>query len=82
MASYQLIKEGGEEGTFNLHGKSCVMRIDCGHGGDVESAFPKHNPSSHYSKSGLSAGTSTPSPPSARLVSLDVFRGLTVVVSW
>ncbi|KAI3467842.1 hypothetical protein Pfo_024505 [Paulownia fortunei] len=34
MASYQLIKEAGEERTLDLRGKNCAVRVDGGHGGD------------------------------------------------
>lgn len=84
MASYQLIKQAGDEGTLDLHRKNCALPVDGGHGGDVESAFQKINPSSPRLRSGFSTGVNAPSkgtPTSARLVSLDVFRGLTVVVT-
>ncbi|KAL0363828.1 UNVERIFIED_CONTAM: Heparan-alpha-glucosaminide N-acetyltransferase [Sesamum angustifolium] len=81
MASYQLIKESDEDGALDLERKDCTLHVE-GYNVDVESAFQKINPSSPPLRSGsdtganaASRGTSTP----ARLVSLDVFRGLTVV---
>lgn len=71
MASYKLLKE---EGTLSL--PTCSLRIDGGHVCDVESAHHKINPPSPRMKSN---GVNAPSSP--RLVSLDVFRGLTVVVN-
>ncbi|KAK4395702.1 Heparan-alpha-glucosaminide N-acetyltransferase [Sesamum angolense] len=82
MASYQLIKESDEDGALDLERKDCTLHVE-GYNVDVESAFQKINPSSPPLQSGsdtganaASRGTSTP----ARLVSLDVFRGLTVVL--
>ncbi|KAL2226709.1 UNVERIFIED_CONTAM: Heparan-alpha-glucosaminide N-acetyltransferase [Sesamum indicum] len=84
MASYQLIKEAGEDGTLDLQRKDCTLHVE-GCNGDVESAFQKIYPSSpplrpagsDTAANGASRGTS----PSARLASLDVFRGLTVAVT-
>lgn len=85
MASYKLIIDGGEEGTLDLRAKNCALRID---GGDVESANLKSNTSSPrlrplgFNGGGGGGNASTKStPPSGRLVSLDIFRGLTVVVN-
>ncbi|XP_011075723.1 heparan-alpha-glucosaminide N-acetyltransferase-like [Sesamum indicum] len=83
MASYQLIKEAGEDGTLDLQRKDCTLHVE-GCNGDVESAFQKIYPSSpplrpagsDTAANGASRGTS----PSARLASLDVFRGLTVAL--
>lgn len=81
MASYKLIRDGGEEGTLDLRAKNCALRID---GGDVESAYLKSNTSCPWLRPlGFNSGggnASTKSPPSGRLVSLDIFRGLTVVL--
>ncbi|KAL0386334.1 UNVERIFIED_CONTAM: Heparan-alpha-glucosaminide N-acetyltransferase [Sesamum radiatum] len=82
MASYQLIKEAGEDGALDLQRKDCTLHVEGCNGHDIESAFQKINPSSPLRSgsdtgaNGASRGTS----PSARLVSLDVFRGLTVVL--
>ncbi|KAL8534965.1 hypothetical protein ACS0TY_010838 [Phlomoides rotata] len=70
MASYKLLKE---EGTLSL--PTCSLRIDGAHVCDVDSALHKINPPSPRMKSN---GVNAPSSP--RLVSLDVFRGLTVVL--
>ncbi|KAG6426666.1 hypothetical protein SASPL_110893 [Salvia splendens] len=81
MASYKLIRDGGDEGTLDLRAKNCALRID--NGGDVESAYLKTNtPSSRLRPPVLpgSGGNAKCTPPSGRLVSLDVFRGLTVVL--
>ncbi|PIN01550.1 Heparan-alpha-glucosaminide N-acetyltransferase [Handroanthus impetiginosus] len=81
MVSYQLIKEAGDEGTLDSPGKNCVLPIDGGSGGDVESALQKMNQSSPRMISGSNNGDNAVSRnSSARLVSLDVFRGLTVAL--
>ncbi|KAK6160515.1 hypothetical protein DH2020_003896 [Rehmannia glutinosa] len=80
MASYQLIKEEGDE---RLTSKSYSVRIDGGRGGDVESALQKMNPSSPRLRLGSNTCTNSPSgctSSSPRLVSLDIFRGLTVLL--
>ncbi|KAL7094172.1 hypothetical protein ACP275_11G085200 [Erythranthe tilingii] len=78
MASYQLIKEGG--GGLDMKGNNnCTVRID----DDVESAFQRINQSSSSSSSSPShrlRPKASSTQPSSRLVSLDVFRGLTVVL--
>lgn len=90
MASYHLIKETGDEGTLHLRGRDCALRIDDDNDGDVESAFQKFNqPSPRLKKgfdscNGSNAASFKSSPPlsgSARLASLDIFRGLTVAVN-
>ncbi|KAL0420479.1 UNVERIFIED_CONTAM: Heparan-alpha-glucosaminide N-acetyltransferase [Sesamum latifolium] len=81
MASYQLIKEAGEDGTLDLQRKDCTLHVEGCHG-DIESAFQKINPTSPPLRSGSDIGANAASrgtSASARLVSLDVFRGLTVV---
>lgn len=83
MASYKLIRDGGDEGTLDLRAKNCALRID---GGDVESAYLKSNTSSPrlrplgFNNGGGGNSSSKCIPPSGRLVSLDIFRGLTVVL--
>ncbi|KAK4395709.1 Heparan-alpha-glucosaminide N-acetyltransferase [Sesamum angolense] len=79
MASYQLIKEAGEDGTLDLQRKDCTLHVE-GCNGDVESALQKIYPSSPLSRSGSDTGANGATSPSGRLVSLDVFRGLTVVL--
>ncbi|KAK4413616.1 Heparan-alpha-glucosaminide N-acetyltransferase [Sesamum alatum] len=82
MASYQLIKEAGEDVTLDLQRKDCTLYVE-GCNGDVESALQKINPSSPGLRSGSDTGANAASrgtSSSARLVSLDVFRGLTVVL--
>ncbi|KAL3835763.1 hypothetical protein ACJIZ3_010499 [Penstemon smallii] len=66
-----------------MQGSTCTLRIEGGRGTvDVESALQKLNSLSPRSKSGFkdSATTASASSSSARLVSLDVFRGLTVAL--
>lgn len=85
MASYKLIRDCGDEGALDLRAKNCALRIDSGgHGGDVESAYLKSNtPSPRLRPPVLGGGGNAKcTPPSGRLVSLDVFRGLTVVVNF
>ncbi|KAL0286065.1 UNVERIFIED_CONTAM: Heparan-alpha-glucosaminide N-acetyltransferase [Sesamum radiatum] len=82
MASYQLIKETGEDGTLDLQRKDCTLHVE-GCNGDIESAFQKINPTSPPLRSRSDIGANAASrgtSASARLVSLDVFRGLTVVL--
>ncbi|KAL0363823.1 UNVERIFIED_CONTAM: Heparan-alpha-glucosaminide N-acetyltransferase [Sesamum angustifolium] len=83
MASYQLIKEAREDGTLDLQRKDCTLQVESCNG-DVESALQKIYPSSPPPRSGSDNGANGASrgatSPSGRLVSLDVFRGLTVVL--
>ncbi|KAH6815317.1 heparan-alpha-glucosaminide N-acetyltransferase-like protein [Perilla frutescens var. frutescens] len=87
MASYKLIRDGGDEVTLDLRSKNCALRIDGGGhgggGGDVETAYLKSNtPSPRLRQSNFGGGNASSkcTLPSGRLVSLDVFRGLTVVL--
>lgn len=82
MASYKLISD---DGASDLRLKACcALRIDSGGDGDddVESAYLKSNAHSPRLRPPILGGIAKCVPPSGRLVSLDVFRGLTVVVKF
>lgn len=84
MGSYQLIKETINPEALNLQGNKCTLRIEARErGDDVESALSKLDSSSSPSFCRNAASRCMASASgTTRLVSLDVFRGLTVVVTF
>ncbi|CAI9768792.1 unnamed protein product [Fraxinus pennsylvanica] len=82
MGSYQLIKENINPEALNLQGNKCTLRIEARErGDDVESALSKLNsPSSPRLCRNAASRCMSSASGTTRLVSLDVFRGLTVVL--